>query len=177
MSLNQSFISDFSEYYRWSQRTKIKYKLHYGWCTGRCFTAATWPVNVGVHIVNKWVHGDLWQLKAKVMHWHLSKVTQIQNFKLLFLKKILACLKPNSTWSLHGILVWKCVQMIRVTWPRWPPGSYMVKTFKYQRLRNQDADNIETSYTASATQVLPSLFKWCHWVDRDHFYVMFKFIS
>ena len=28
MSLNQSFISDFSEYYRWSQRTKIKYKLH-----------------------------------------------------------------------------------------------------------------------------------------------------
>ena len=35
MSLNQSSISDFSEYYRWSQRTKIKYKLHYGWCTGR----------------------------------------------------------------------------------------------------------------------------------------------
>ena len=29
MSLNQSFISDFSEYYRWSQRTKIKYELHY----------------------------------------------------------------------------------------------------------------------------------------------------
>ena len=42
MSLNQSFISDFSEYYRWSQRTKIKYKLHYGWCMGRRFTAATW---------------------------------------------------------------------------------------------------------------------------------------
>ena len=39
MSLNQSLISDFSEYYRWSQRTKIKYKLHYGWCTGRRFTA------------------------------------------------------------------------------------------------------------------------------------------
>ena len=41
MSLNQSSISDFSEYYRWSERTKIKYKLHYGWCTGRRFTAAT----------------------------------------------------------------------------------------------------------------------------------------
>ena len=27
MSLNQSFISDFSEYYRRPQRTKIKYKL------------------------------------------------------------------------------------------------------------------------------------------------------
>ena len=41
MSLNQSSISDFSEYYRRSQRTKIKYKLHYGWCTGRRFTATT----------------------------------------------------------------------------------------------------------------------------------------
>ena len=41
MSLNQSFISDFSEYYRWSQRTKRKSKLYYGWCTGRRFTAAT----------------------------------------------------------------------------------------------------------------------------------------
>ena len=39
--LGYLFISDFSEYYRWSQRTKIKYKLHYGWCTGRRFTAAT----------------------------------------------------------------------------------------------------------------------------------------
>ena len=29
MSLTRSFISDFSKYYRWSQRTKIKYKLHY----------------------------------------------------------------------------------------------------------------------------------------------------
>ena len=28
MSLNQSFISDFSEYYRWSQSTKIKYKVY-----------------------------------------------------------------------------------------------------------------------------------------------------
>ena len=41
MSPNQSFISDFSEYYRWSQKTKIKYKLHYDWYTGRRFTAAT----------------------------------------------------------------------------------------------------------------------------------------
>ena len=29
MSLNQSLIHDFSEYSRWSQRAKIKYKLHY----------------------------------------------------------------------------------------------------------------------------------------------------
>ena len=40
MSLNQSFISEFSEYSRFSQRAKKKYKLHYGWCTGRRFMAA-----------------------------------------------------------------------------------------------------------------------------------------
>ena len=33
MSLNQSFMSNFSEYYRWSQRTKIKYKLHNTSCS------------------------------------------------------------------------------------------------------------------------------------------------
>ena len=38
MKLNQSFISDFSEY---SKDQKIKYKLHYGRCTGRRFKAAT----------------------------------------------------------------------------------------------------------------------------------------
>ena len=40
MSLNQSFISDFSECSRWSQRTKNKISLHYGWGTGRRFSAA-----------------------------------------------------------------------------------------------------------------------------------------
>ena len=41
MSLNQSFIFDFSEYSHWLQGTKIKYKLHYDWCKGRRLTAAT----------------------------------------------------------------------------------------------------------------------------------------
>ena len=42
MSPNQSSISDFSEYYRWSQRTKIKYKLHYGWCK-ECYPDFLFP--------------------------------------------------------------------------------------------------------------------------------------
>ena len=29
-----------SEYILWSQRTEIKYNLHYWWCTGRLFTAS-----------------------------------------------------------------------------------------------------------------------------------------
>ena len=37
-------------------------------------------------------------------------------FKLLFLKKTLGHLKPNFIWNLHGMLGWKCVKMLRVTW-------------------------------------------------------------
>ena len=63
------------------------------------------------------MHEPLWISKVKAIHWPLSKVTQIQ-------------LKPNFVLSLHGILGWKFVQMFRVTWPRWLPGSYMVKVWK-----------------------------------------------
>ena len=51
-------------------------------------------------------------------------------------------------------LEWKFVQMFRVTWPRWLPGSYMVKIWKKNLLRNQEADDLETWYTALGTQVL-----------------------
>ena len=34
------------------------------------------------------------------------------------------------SYSLHGVGKRKFVQMIIVTWPRWPPGPYMVKTLK-----------------------------------------------
>ena len=39
MSLNQSFISNLT-IHEDLKGPKIKYKLHYGWYTGRCFTAA-----------------------------------------------------------------------------------------------------------------------------------------
>ena len=80
-----------------------------------------------------------------------SMTPRFDIFKLLFLKKKkktttknkknnkkkkqqqqqhLGRLKPNFLWSLHGMLGWKFVQMFRVTWPRWLPSPYMVKTFK-----------------------------------------------
>ena len=50
MSLNQSFISDFSEYYRWPQRTKIKYKLHYGWyMNGAIFRG--WGISIALKLL------------------------------------------------------------------------------------------------------------------------------
>ena len=39
-------------------------------------------------------------------------------------------------------------------------GPYKVKTFKNLLLRNQEADDLETWYTASGTQVRPNVFKW-----------------
>ena len=52
-----------------------------------------------------------------------------------------------------------------------------VKTFKNLLLRNQEADDLETWYTTSGTQVLQNLFKWWYWVDLDHFYDMVQFVS
>ena len=48
------------------------------------------------------------------------------------------------------------------------------KNLKKVLLRNQEAVDIETWYTASGTQVLPKLFKWWHWVGLVHFYDMVK---
>ena len=42
-------------------------------------------------------------------------------------------------------------------------------------LWNQKADDLHTWYAASGAQVLPSLFKWCPWVDLDLFYGKVKF--
>ena len=42
-------------------------------------------------------------------------------------------------------------------------------------LMNHKADDLECWYTASGTQVLPSLFKWWPWVDTDLFYGKVKF--
>ena len=52
--------------------------------------------------------------------------------QLLFLKKKkpLGRLTPNFIPNLHGMLGWKCVQMFRVTWPRWRPDPYMVRPRK-----------------------------------------------
>ena len=68
--------------------------------------------------------------------------------KLLFLKTY------EAVWSNFYMepswdVVWNCVEMFRITWPRWLPGPYMVK----------------------------NLFKLWHWVDLDHFYDMVRFVS
>ena len=51
----------------------------------------------------------------------------------------------------------------------------MVKTLKNLPLRNQKADDLETSYAALGARSLLSLFKWWPKVDHDLFYGKVKF--
>ena len=51
----------------------------------------------------------------------------------------------------------KFVQMVQVTWPRWPPCLYMIKALK-NLLQNQKADDFGIWYAASGARVLLSLF-------------------
>ena len=42
-------------------------------------------------------------------------------------------------------------------------------------LLNQKAYDLQTWYVASGARLLPSLFKWWHWIDLDLFYGKAKF--
>ena len=42
-------------------------------------------------------------------------------------------------------------------------------------LWNKKADDLEGWYAASATRILPNIFKWSPWVDLDLFYGKVKF--
>ena len=69
------------------------------------------------------------------------------------------------------------VQMVLVTWPRWPPCSYMVKTFK-NLLQSRIAMSLRLSiYSIGQSRVLPSLFKWWPQVDLWPFYAKVEFGS
>ena len=62
----------------------------------------------------------------------------------------------------------------RPTCPISSPTSLRLRWAK-NLLWNQKADDLESLYAASNTRVLPNLFKWWPWVDRDLFYGKLKF--
>ena len=86
-------------------------------------------------------------------------------------------IKVNFIWSFYGMGEGKFAQMFLVTWPRWPPCPFMVKTLKNLLLWNQKANDLETWYATLGARVLPSLLKWWPWVDLDLFYGKVKFGS
>ena len=86
-----------------------------------------------------------------------SRSLKFNIFKLLFLRNCWADRSQIFIWSLHRISKWKIVQIVQVTWSIWPPCPYLVKTFKKNLLLwNQMADDLESWYAASGTQVQPS---------------------
>ena len=54
----------------------------------------------------------------------------VHHFQRSSSPKLLGQSKPNFMWSLHGSGEQKFVQGIWVTWTRWPPRPYMVKTLQ-----------------------------------------------
>ena len=110
----------------------------------------------------------LWVPKVRVIDWPWSESPRFNTIKPL------GPLKPNFMWSLLWMGERRLVQ--RSTWQRWPPCPYMVKNIKDIFLCNRKADDLETWYTTLCTRVLPSLFKWCPWVDLNLFYGKVKVI-
>ena len=72
--------------------------------------------------------------------------------------KPLGQLNSNFISRLLRTLERKLVQMVLVTWSRWPPCQNPLKNLL---LQNQKSDDLGTWYVAMGMWGLPSLFKWC----------------
>ena len=94
---------------------------------------------------------------------------------LTFSSETTGPIKSCFIWSFYGMGEHIFAQTVLVTWPRWPPCPYMVKTLKILLLWNQKADGLETWYASWGARVLPSSLKWWPWVDLDLFYSKVKF--
>ena len=89
-------------------------------------------------------------------------------FQTSFPEKPLGRLMQNFTWSLSGMGKWNYIQMVQVTWPRWPPCSYLVKTWKILLLRNHKGNGLESLHAALGTRVLPSLLTLTYLIARSN---------
>ena len=105
----------------------------------------------------------------------LAKGQSDFKIKTCFSRKPLCHLKPNFIWKLMHEWKWKFIQMSWVTWPRWSPCPYMIKTFKNHLLQNQRTDGLGTWFVTLGIQVLLKLFKMWPWVDLDLFYGKVKY--
>ena len=77
-----------------------------------------------------WKNEHMWVLKVKVISWPWPKVIYIQNLKLAFLRNHLANQSQILYVSVSGTRKWKYIDMMLITWPRWLPRPYMVKTLQ-----------------------------------------------
>ena len=97
-----------------------------------------------------------------MIHWPLSKV-RFNIFKLLFHKKHWAVWSQISYWGAMCDVGMKIYSNIPGHIIKMASMSIYGKNLQNLLLRNQEADDVETWYTASGTQVLPNLFNWWPW--------------
>ena len=117
----------------------------------------------------------MWVLKVKVISWPWAQGRVHTKIQTRFSQKLLCRSEPYFVWKLSGTRKWKSDDMMLVTWPRWPPRAYIIKTFENLLLQNLMSYDLETWLVASGTQALQSLFKWWPWRDLDLFYGKVKF--
>ena len=116
----------------------------------------------------------LWQLKVKAIHWLLTKVTLIQHFQTSFPQKKKKKRKAvwsqisNFIWGLHGM---KICSNVLDHMTKMASRPIYGKNLQNILLRNKEACDPESWYTATGTQVLPNLFKWWQWVYLDLFMI------
>ena len=60
----------------------------------------------------------------------LHSLSVVHHFQRSSSRKPLGLSKPNFIWSLNGMGEQKFVRGVWVTWPRWLPCPYMVKTLQ-----------------------------------------------
>ena len=65
----------------------------------------------------------------------------------------------NFIWNLLRLGEWKIAKLVVVSWPRWPPCPYMVKTFKNLLLQNRGCLGAESLHKSLGTGGLPKLLK------------------
>ena len=75
------------------------------------------------------VNQPQWLLKVKVVWWPLSSSLWLKILKVLFLRNYKANESLYFIWMME-MREWHYIQMVMVTWPRWLPCPYMVKTLK-----------------------------------------------
>ena len=67
---------------------------------------------------------------VSLLYRQASSVVVVHYFQISSSQKLLSQSKPNFLWRVTGMGEQKFVQMILVTWPRWPPCPYIVKTLQ-----------------------------------------------
>ena len=78
----------------------------------------------------KWVNGCYKSIESQGHSLTLGQGHSDFKIQTCFSQKPLGHLKPNFVWKLVGERKWKFILISLVTWPRWLPWQYMVKTLQ-----------------------------------------------